>query len=162
MVADHLAAHHEAIFVDKRYGWVTDFRIKNRHLFLLKPSTFMNLSGNAVRYWMQQEKIPLENLLVITDDLALPAGKLRLRGKGSAGGHNGLQHIEDILGTRDYARLRFGVGSDFSKGQQVRYVLEPFADEQLPVVEESIERAGKMVESFALQGLPRTMSQFNG
>jgi PTH1 family peptidyl-tRNA hydrolase len=128
---------------------------------LLKPSTFMNLSGNAVRYWMQQEKIALENVLIVTDDLALPYGKLRLRGQGSDGGHNGLKHINQILQTTQYARLRFGISAEFSKGQQVDYVLGLWSEEELKTLKEHIDRAGKAVLSFGLIGLPRTMNEVN-
>jgi len=121
----------------------------------------MNLSGNAVRYWMQQEKIALENVLVVTDDLALPFGKLRMRGQGSDGGHNGLKHINQILQTTQYARLRFGISAEFSKGQQVDYVLGLWSEEELKTLKEHIERAGKAVFSFALIGLPRTMNEVN-
>ena len=121
----------------------------------------MNLSGNAVRYWMQQEKIALENVLIVTDDLALPYGKLRLRGQGSDGGHNGLKHINQILQTTQYARLRFGISAEFSKGQQVDYVLGLWSEEELKTLKEHIDRAGKAVLSFGLIGLPRTMNEVN-
>ena len=116
-------------FMDGRYGFTTSFSIKGRQLILLKPSTFMNLSGLAVRYWMQKENIPLENVLIVVDDLALPFGTLRLKGKGSDAGHNGLKHIAATLGTQNYARLRFGIGSDFPRGGQIDYVLGHFTDE---------------------------------
>jgi len=121
----------------------------------------MNLSGNAVRYWMQQEKIALENTLVITDDLALPFGKLRMRGQGSDGGHNGLKHIQQILQTSNYPRLRFGISAEFGKGQQVDYVLGEWSDEEKQTLNEHIERAGKAVLSFGHIGLARTMNEFN-
>ena len=115
-VLDAFAKASNLVFRDGRYGFTAQTSIKGRQLVLLKPSTYMNLSGNAVRYWMQQEKIPLENLLVVVDDLALPFGQLRMKGKGSDGGHNGLKHIAQILGTQDYARLRFGIGNDYPRG----------------------------------------------
>ena len=121
-VLDALAGASNLFFKTDRYGDVCELRHKGKIFVLLKPSTYMNLSGNAVRYWMQQEKIPLENVLVITDDLALPYGKLRMRGQGSDGGHNGLKHIQQILQTANYPRLRFGISAEFGKGQQVDYV----------------------------------------
>lgn len=148
-------------FVDKRYGSVTNFSIKGRQIFLLKPSTFMNLSGMAVRYWMQQEKIDLENVLVVVDDLAIPFGELRLKSKGSDAGHNGLKNIAEILGTQDYARLRFGIGSDFPRGGQVDYVLSRFSEEEVTKIGERLKVAGDMIKSFCLAGVNITMNQFN-
>ena len=130
-------------------------------MLLLKPSTYMNLSGNAVRYWMQQEKIPLENVLIIVDDLALPFGSLRLKGKGSDAGHNGLKHIAATLGTQNYARLRFGIGNDFPKGGQIDYVLEKFGEEDMKLMPERLETAGEIIKSFCLAGLNITMNQYN-
>ena len=121
----------------------------------------MNLSGNAVRYWMQQEKVPLENVLVIVDDLALPVGALRLKGQGSDGGHNGLKHIAATLGTTNYARLRFGIGNDFGKGHQVDFVLGSFDSEEQAIVEKQAETVGEIIKSFCFAGLARTMNQFN-
>ena len=129
MVVDALAQDAGATFKDGRYGFTTTLSVKGRQLLLLKPSTYMNLSGNAVRYWMQKENIPLENTLIVVDDLALPFGTLRLKGKGSDAGHNGLKHIAATLGTQNYARLRFGIGNDFPRGGQVDYVLGHFSDE---------------------------------
>lgn len=148
-------------FVDKRYGSVTNFSIKGRQIFLLKPSTFMNLSGMAVRYWMQQEKIDLENVLVVVDDLAIPFGELRLKSKGSDAGHNGLKNIAEILGTQNYARLRFGIGSDFPRGGQVDYVLSRFSEEEVAKIGERLKVAGDMIKSFCLAGVNITMNQFN-
>ena len=140
-VLDAFAKASNTIFSDKRYGFVAEASCKGRKLILLKPSTYMNLSGNAVRYWMQAEKIPLENVLVIVDDLALPVGALRLKGQGSDGGHNGLKHIAATLGTTSYARLRFGIGSDFGKGHQVDFVLGAFdSEEQKKVEEQNIQK----------------------
>lgn len=130
-------------------------------MLLLKPSTYMNLSGNAVRYWMQQEKIPLENVLIIVDDLALPFGSLRLKGKGSDAGHNGLKHIAATLGTQNYARLRFGIGNDFPKGGQIDYVLGKFGEEDMKLMPERLETAGEIIKSFCLAGLNITMNQYN-
>jgi PTH1 family peptidyl-tRNA hydrolase len=160
-VLDALAGASNLFFKTDRYGDVCELKHKGRMFILLKPSTFMNLSGNAVRYWMQQERIALENVLIVTDDLALPYGKLRLRGQGSDGGHNGLKHINQILQTTQYARLRFGISAEFSKGQQVDYVLGLWSEEELKTLKEHIDRAGKTVLSFALIGLPRTMNEIN-
>lgn len=161
MVADYYAAKKELVFKDKRYAFITESRLKNRLLYFIKPHTFMNLSGKAVRYWLKELAVPDENLLVITDDLALPLGKLRLRGKGGAGGHNGLKNIEDLLGTTEYPRLRFGISDEFSRGRQVDYVLSQFSEEELAVVNQKLPLTTEIIESFALQGLPRTMSIYN-
>ena len=161
MVLDALAKASNIVFKDGRYGATTTLSVKGRQLILLKPSTYMNLSGNAVRYWMQQEKIPLENVLVIVDDLALPFGSLRLKGKGSDAGHNGLKHIAATLGTQNYARLRFGIGNDFPKGAQVDYVLGNFDEEDRKQMPERLELAGEIIKSFCLAGLNLTMNQYN-
>ncbi len=160
-VLDALAGASNLFFKTDRYGDVCELKHKGKMFFLLKPSTYMNLSGNAVRYWMQQEKIPLENVLIITDDLALPFGKLRMRGQGSDGGHNGLKHINQILQTTAYARLRFGISAEFSKGQQVDYVLGEWDDEEKKTLQEHIDRSCKAVFSFGLIGLARTMNEVN-
>ena len=148
-------------FIDGRYGFTTSFSVKGRQLILLKPSTFMNLSGFAVRYWMQKENIPLENVLIVVDDLALPFGTLRLKGKGSDAGHNGLKHIASTLGTQNYARLRFGIGNDFPRGGQIDYVLGHFTDEDWKTMEERLATAGEIIKSFCLAGIDITMNQFN-
>ena len=135
----------------------TSFSIKGRQLILFKPSTFMNLSGLAVRYWMQKENIPLENVLIVVDDLALLC-TLRLKGKGSDAGHNGLKHIAAILGTQNYARLRFGIGNDFPKGGQIDYVLGHFTDEDRKTMDERLETAGEIIKSFCLAGIDITMN----
>lgn len=160
-IVEHLASNAGASFVTGRYAAVCEMRHKGKTFILIKPSTYMNLSGNAVRYWMQEEKISIENILVITDDLALPFGKLRMRGKGSDGGHNGLKHIQQILNTDAYARLRFGVGAEFSKGQQVDYVLGDWNEEEKKTLQERIEVAAKGVLSFGLIGIARTMNDIN-
>ena len=160
-VLDAFAKASNTVFADKRYGYVAETSCRGRKLILLKPSTYMNLSGNAVRYWMQAEKIPLENVLVIVDDLALPVGALRLKGQGSDGGHNGLKHIATTLGTTSYARLRFGIGNDFSKGRQVDFVLGSFDSEEQKVIEEQVVTAGEIIKSFCFSGIARTMNQFN-
>lgn len=161
MVLDALAKASNIVFKDGRYGATTTLSVKGRQLILLKPSTYMNLSGNAVRYWMQHEKIPLENVLVVVDDLALPFGSLRLKGKGSDAGHNGLKHIAATLGTQNYARLRFGIGNDFPKGAQVDYVLGNFDEEDRKQMPERLELAGEIIKSFCLAGLNLTMNQYN-
>ena len=160
-VLDAFAKASNLVFRDGRYGFTAQTSIKGRQLDLLKPSTYMNLSGNAVRYWMQQEKIPLENLLVVVDDLALPFGQLRMKGKGSDGGHNGLKHIAQILGTQDYARLRFGIGNDYPRGGQVDYVLGHFTDEDMKTMDDRLTQAVDMIKSFCLAGLEITMNQYN-
>ena len=161
MVLDALAKASHIIFSDKRYGAVANLSLKGRQVILLKPSTYMNLSGNAVRYWMQQEKIPLENVLIVVDDLALPLGTLRLKGKGSDAGHNGLKHIAATLGTQNYSRLRFGIGNDFPKGGQIDFVLGEFDDEAKKILPERIELADEIIKSFCLAGLNITMNQYN-
>ena len=162
MVVDRFAEKNNApTWEDRRYGFVNRVNIKGRQIVLLKPSTFMNLSGNAVRYWMKEENIPLENLLIVVDDLALPVGELRLKPKGSDAGHNGLRHIADILGTQAYARLRFGIGNEFPRGGQVDFVLGEFDEEDLKVLPERIDIACEMIKSFCLAGISITMNQFN-
>lgn len=160
-VLDALAKASNLVFEDKQYGAVTTLKVKNQTLTLLKPSTYMNLSGNAVRYWMNEKKIPLENILVVVDDLSLPFGQLRMRPGGSEAGHNGLKHISSVLGTQQYARLRFGIGNDFPRGGQVDFVLGEFTDEDLKTMDERLELAGEMVKSFALSGIQFTMNHFN-
>ena len=160
-VLDALAKASNLVFEDKRYGAVTTLKVKNQTLTLLKPSTYMNLSGNAVRYWMNEKKIPLENILVVVDDLSLPFGQLRMRPGGSEAGHNGLKHISSVLGTQQYARLRFGIGNDFPRGGQVDFVLGEFTEEDLKTMDERLELAGEMVKSFALSVIQFTMNHFN-
>lgn len=160
MVLDALAGASNAVFEDKRYGFVAHTSVKNCQLVLLKPTTYMNLSGNAVRYWLEKENIPTENLLVIVDDLALPLGKMRLRGNGSNGGHNGLGHIQQLIG-QQYARLRMGIGSEFGKGQQVDWVLGKFSDEDKQTLQPCIDTAREIIKSFVLAGIARTMNQYN-
>ena len=161
MVLDALAKASNIVFSDKRYGAIANMSLKGRQLVLLKPSTYMNLSGNAVRYWMQQENIPLENVLIVVDDLALPIGTLRLKGKGSDAGPNGLKHIAATLGTQNYSRLRFGIGNNFPKGGQIDFVLGKFDDEDKKILPERIELAGEIIKSFCLAGLNITMNQYN-
>lgn len=160
-VLDALAGASNVVFEDKRYGFVTQMKLKNKTLILLKPSTYMNLSGMAVRYWMQKENIEPENLLVIVDDLALPFGTLRLKPSGSDAGHNGLRNIQDVLGTNVYPRIRFGLGNDYPKGAQVHFVLSRWNDEEAELLPARVEKAVEMIKSFCLQGLQLTMTQFN-
>lgn len=159
-ILDAYAQASNIVFSDKRYGFVAKTRLKNKQLILLKPSTFVNLSGNAVRYWLQKEKIENKNLLVIVDDLALPFGTLRLKGKGSDAGHNGLKHIQQLIG-QNYARLRFGIGKEFQRGTQIDYVLGHFTDEEKPLLPERTNKAIEIINSFCLAGIDITMNQFN-
>lgn len=160
-VLDAFAKASNLVFQTARYGAIARVSLKGRDVLLLEPSTYMNLSGNAVRYWMQQEKIPLENLLVVVDDLALPVGTLRLKGKGSDAGHNGLKHIAETLGTQDYARLRIGIGNDFPRGRQIEFVLGHFSADDEKILDERIPLAVEAVKSFVLAGLTITMNQYN-
>lgn len=160
-VADALAISCNINFEDKRYGFVGMGRVKNAELVILKPSTYMNLSGNAVRYWMQKENIPVERLLVVCDDISLPFGKLRMRPGGSDGGHNGLKNIASVIGTQQFARLKFGVGNDFPKGTQVDYVLGKFSEEDLKTMDERVDVFVQAIKSFCLAGIQITMNQFN-
>lgn len=161
MVLDALAGASNAIFSSGRYGDRCPLRHKGRTFLLLKPSTYMNNSGRAVAYWLKAENIPTENLMVIVDDMALPLGTIRIRPRGSDGGHNGLRSINDILGTQDFSRLRIGIGNDFPKGGQVNHVLSQWLPEELEVVKERVQRASEAVLSFGTIGLERTMNQFN-
>ena len=160
-VLDAFAKASNIVFDDKRYGFVAETSLKGRKIFLLKPTTYMNLSGNAVRYWMNKENIALERLLVVVDDLSLPLGALRLKGKGSNGGHNGLGNIQSVIGTQQYARLRVGIGNDFPKGMQVDWVLGKYDENEIKTLSPSIETAVDMIKSFVLSGLDITMNQFN-
>lgn len=161
MVLDAAAAASSTSFTDRRYGFVAGMRYKNAELILLKPSTLMNRSGNAVRYWLQKEKIALENLLVITDDLAIPTGSIRLRSKGGAGGHNGLTSINEILGTDEYARLRVGIGSNYPRGGQVNYVLGEWTTDEKGIINKRLPLAVEMIKSFVTAGCELTMTAFN-
>ncbi len=160
-VLDALAGASNTAFTTARYGDVAEMRFKGRTLILLKPSTYMNLSGKAVRYWLEAEKIPMENLLVISDDIALPFGSLRMRQKGSAGGHNGLKNITELLGTEEFARIRFGVGGDFARGHQVDYVLGEWTAEEREALPERLKIFGDAVKSFATVGCAMTMNTYN-
>ena len=161
MVADTLAADAGVSFESKRYGDMAKIKVKNCELLLLKPSTFMNLSGQAVRYWMNQEKLPLENLLVVVDDLAIPFGHLRLRKRGSDAGHNGLKNIADQLCSTNYARLRFGVGNGFPRGGQIDYVLGEFPPEERAELPALLRRAADAVKAYCLSGPEFAMNHYN-
>jgi PTH1 family peptidyl-tRNA hydrolase len=160
-ILDLLVKNAEAFFSSQRYGDVANFKVRGKQAVFLKPNTYMNLSGKAVNYWMQQEHIPLENVLVLTDDIALPNGTIRIRLKGSDGGHNGLKSINEVLNTTNYARLRFGVGNDFLKGQQADYVLSKWPTEQQEMIQKKIELAAEAVRSFIAIGPAFTMNRFN-
>ncbi len=160
-ILDAMALASNISFTDKRYGAVAGTKYKGRDLILLKPSTFMNLSGHAVNYWMKKEKIPPERLLIIVDDIALPLGSIRLRPKGSDGGHNGLAHITTVLGTREYPRIRFGIGNGFRRGSQIDFVLGTWSQEENKVIEEKIPVVIEMIRSFAFAGTELTMTAFN-
>ena len=161
-ILDELAREKEVSFETEKLGDIASFKFKGRTFILLKPSTYMNLSGKAVNYWMQKEKIKHENLLVVTDDLNLPFGTLRLKTKGSDGGHNGLKDIQNILGTNKYNRFRFGIGDKFSKGQQVDYVLGEWSSEEESEMKGRLETSVKLIESFGTAGVSNTMNSFNG
>jgi PTH1 family peptidyl-tRNA hydrolase len=161
LVLDRLADNHKAVFTTQRLADKTEIRIKGKHLHLIKPNTYMNLSGKAIVYWLQQLNIPKENLLVIVDDIALPFGSLRLRTKGGSAGHNGLKNIEDLLGGQDYARLRFGIGNNYPKGHQVDYVLSNFNKTEIEALPSLMDRAEEIIVSFCTIGAERTMNFFN-
>ncbi|MBR1922189.1 MAG: aminoacyl-tRNA hydrolase [Paludibacteraceae bacterium] len=158
---DAFAEASNLVFEDHRYGMVARGRIKNAEIVLLKPSTFMNLSGNAVRYWLNKENVPVENMLVMVDDLNLPFGTIRIRMKGSNGGHNGLGHIQQVLGTENYARVRFGIGNDYNRGAQIGFVLGEWTDEEQKVLPQYLKITNEIIPSFCLQGIERTMNLFN-
>ncbi len=161
MTIDAFANEAGVEFTDKRYGYVAETMVKGRKLFLLKPTTFMNLSGNAVRYWLNKENIPVEHLLVVVDDLSLPLGHIRLKGSGSNGGHNGLGNIQSVIGTQKYARLRIGIGNDFQRGMQVEWVLGKYNNEEMQTLTPTFKSCCEIIKSFALAGIDITMNQFN-
>lgn len=161
MVGDTIAAEAGVPFKSCRYGDMAIVKVKNVELMLLKPSTFMNLSGVAVRFWMNKEKLPLENLLVIVDDLSLPFGAIRIRERGSDAGHNGLKNIAEQLGTQNYARLKFGVGNDFPRGGQIDFVLGKFPTEEMKEMPEKLKKAAEAVKAFCLSGPAFAMNHFN-
>lgn len=160
-ILDAFAKASNISFQDARLGFRAEYKIKGRTLVLIKPTTYMNLSGKSVNYWLQKEKIPVEKLLVIVDDIALPFGSLRLRPKGSDAGHNGLADINLTLGNQNYARLRFGIGDNFPKGTQVQYVLGEWSDEEKKALPERFNLAGDIIKSFGLIGLSQTMNMYN-
>lgn len=161
-ILDALADAKNVAFETRKLGDLARFSYKGRTFILLKPSTYMNLSGKSVQYWQKLENVPLENILVLTDDLNLPFGTIRLKAKGSAGGHNGLTNINEVLQTQDYARLRFGIGSEYAQGQQVDHVLGTWNEEEAKLLPERIEKVTRAVTSFALAGIQNTMNEFNG
>lgn len=161
-ILDHLALQEGVSFESGRLGDVGTLKVKGRSLLLLKPSTYMNRSGKAVQYWLEKEKIPLEHLLVVTDDLNLPFGTLRLKTQGSDGGHNGLRDIQAVLGTTAYARFRFGIGSEFSRGKQVDYVLGTWNEDEAAALPERLDKGAALIKSFVLAGPKLTMNTFNG
>lgn len=161
-ILDFLEEQEGFTFESAKLGAVATFKHKGKSVVCLKPSTYMNLSGKAVKYWMGKENIPLDNVLIITDDINLPFGSIRLKGKGSDGGHNGLKDIQNVLQTTKYNRFRFGVGSDFSKGKQVDYVLGKWDDDQQKAMPERLEKSTDLIRSFVFAGAKNTMNQFNG
>lgn len=161
-VLDYFAKQEDLTFETQKLGDVTTYKLKGRTFIFLKPSTYMNLSGKAVQYWLTKEKIPLENLLVITDDLNLPFGSIRVKTKGSDGGHNGLKDIQQTLNTVKYNRFRFGISDAFSKGSQIDYVLGLWTPEEHEKLEERLKQATQIIKSFPLAGINNTMNTFNG
>ena len=159
---EKFAQLNDAIFETKKLGDLASFKFKGRTFLLLKPNTYMNLSGKAVKYWLEKESIPPENLLVITDDLNLPFGTLRLKMKGSAGGHNGLKDLQDKLNTSQYNRLRFGISDEFAKGRQVDYVLGNWTDVEADKLKERLEQCSEFIKSFVMAGVQNAMNTFNG
>ena len=160
MVLDAFAKASNICFEDKRYGFVAETSIKGRKVFLLKPTTFMNLSGNAVRYWLNKENIDESRLLVVSDDVALPLGAFRLKGSGSNGGHNGLGHIQQMIGP-DYARLRMGIGNDYPRGGQIDCVLGHYSEDEKKELQPAVDTAVDIIKSFVLAGIDITMNQYN-
>jgi len=161
MVADAVAKEADVKWTLSRLAMTAEMKLRGKQILLIKPTTFMNLSGKAVRYWMNESETPLENVLVVVDDIALPIGELRMKKQGSGGGHNGLADIENVLGTNAYCRLRVGVGSNFLRGQQIDYVLGRFTAKELSVLEPKICEAVEIVKTFVLQGPDRAMNMFN-
>jgi peptidyl-tRNA hydrolase, PTH1 family len=161
LVLDRLADEHKLSFELSRHAEKAELRYKGKQIHLIKPTTFMNLSGKAVSYWLNELKIPKENLLVIVDDIALPFGTLRMRTKGSSAGHNGLKNIEQLLGGQEYSRLRFGIGDDYHKGHQVDFVLSNFSKKEIDELPTLMDKAGEMILSYCTIGAARTMTLFN-
>jgi len=161
LTVDRLADKYGATWKSGRLAFTADFKYKGRQFFLIKPTTYMNLSGRSVNYWMKELSIPKENILVVVDDVALPFGKIRLRGKGSAAGHNGLKNIEEMTGGQDYPRIRFGIGDDFPKGRQIEYVLGRWTKKEIEELPIFMDKAIEMIEGFCTIGINMTMTQFN-
>jgi PTH1 family peptidyl-tRNA hydrolase len=161
LTLDRLADEHQLEFITSRLADKTELKFKGRYFYLIKPNTYMNLSGKAIAYWLHELNVPRENLLIVADDIALPYGTLRMRAKGSAAGHNGLKNIEEVLQTQEYARLRMGIGANFGRGQQVDYVLGNFSRDELIELPAIMDRASQMILQFGLVGIERTMSQYN-
>jgi len=162
MVLDAFALASNSVFTPQRYASVAEVNFKGKKIILIKPSTYMNLSGKAVNYWMQKEKVPIENCFIISDDIALPFGTIRIKAKGSDGGHNGLSNIIETIGHNKFPRLRFGIGSDFHSGQQVDYVLGEWSSEEKKTLTDRIDKIVEAIKSFTTIGLERTMNFFNG
>jgi PTH1 family peptidyl-tRNA hydrolase len=160
-VLDFFAAKHGAVFQADRLADLAKIRFRGKALFCIKPSTYMNLSGKAVRYWLEKENIPLSNLLVIMDELAFPLDTLKLKSKGSDAGHNGLKSIQESLGSQEYARLRFGIGNDYPRGGQVDFVLGKWGESELPIVRKKIEKCAEVIENYVVMGVERTMNTVN-
>ncbi len=161
MAVDTLAKESDVRFQLERHAYRAEMKYKGRTLVIIKPTTYMNLSGKAVNYWLMMEKVPLENLLVVVDDIALPVGQLRMKKQGSGGGHNGLGNIEQVLGTTQYCRLRIGVGNDFGRGQQIDYVLGQFTPDELAILEPQLKKAAEGIKAFCTVGPDRAMNAFN-
>tara|TARA_A100000171_G_C2107104_1_gene132899 strand:+ start:91 stop:651 length:561 start_codon:yes stop_codon:yes gene_type:complete len=161
LTLDRLADAKGVSFKINRLAYHTEFKHKGRTVHLIKPTTYMNLSGKAVKFWMSELKIPIENVLVVVDDLAIPFAKLRMRAKGSSAGHNGLKNIEELCGGQNYPRLKFGIGDDFAKGRQVDYVLSPFSKTEFEELPFAMDKAIDMIYSFCTIGISQTMTQFN-
>lgn len=161
MILDAYSKVSNFVFKNKRYGFIAEHAYRGHKLYLLKPSTYVNLSGKAVNYWCKKLSISEENLLIIADDIALPFGDIRLRKKGSDGGHNGLMNIIEVLGTKEFARLRFGIGNDFNKGRQIDYVLGEWSEDELEILSGRIEKAIIIIQSFVFNGIDRTMNLYN-
>ena len=160
-VADAIADKHEALFVQERHAAVARFRLKGKQVVLIKPSTYMNLSGKAVKYWIDKEDVVLQNVLIVVDEVALPLSRIRLRKGGSSAGHNGLKSIEESLLTQDYPRLRFGIGNTYPKGMQVEYVLGKWTSSESSIVKLKVEKTVEVVETFILAGIDTAMNQYN-
>ena len=158
---DFVSTQTSAFFSSDRLGDISSYKFKGRTIFLLKPSTYMNLSGKAVSYWMKKEKIPLKNILIVTDDINLPLGHIRIKRKGSDGGHNGLKNIQELLGTFEYARLRIGIGNEFQKGTQINFVLGEWEQKEFSILEKKFATIQSAIEGFSFIGLDRTMNTFN-